>query len=502
MKVNEDIPPVLPDAKAPKTVPLKTKIAFSSGALEEAIVAAASVTTMIFYNQVLGVSAALCGVVFLVASIIDAITDPMLGSISDSIRSRWGRRHPLMLSSVLPLCLGFYLLYVPPGGMSETFYFWWFLATLALLRIGKTLYVVPHNALGAELTDDYHERTSLFGLNAVVGMIGGISLMMLVLLVFFPSTEGYENGLVNPDGYSTMAFMGATAIGLSVLYCVFGTRDQIPLLHNVDGQPVHLRDSWHDLIVLLTSRSYLAITLSWLVMTLSFGIWGTVGTYAFLYGFELSTEQMSIQRFLMLPGMLLALPLAVWLGRKLDKKQTVIVSNLFGAFFVGLPLTLKLLGLFPANDSIWMMVALFGSLCIGFLVYPVAAIIIDSQLADVTDEHEYRTGRRAEGIVFSIRTFMLKATSGLGGLAGGLGLAFIGFPENASQETLTPAMIDGLFFMCGPLYWILVAAGMAIMGMHNLSAVRHGAIMQELRQRRATQNGLIAQEGERLSARA
>ncbi len=470
-------------------VSLKTKIAFSSGSLEEAAVAAAGVATMIFYNQVLGVSAGLCGVVFLVASIIDAVTDPLIGSISDNFRSRWGRRHPFMLSAVVPLTLGFYLLYAPPGGMSEMFYFWWFLATLALLRIGKTLYVVPHNALGAELTDDYHERTSIFGLNAVVGMIGGISLGMLVLFVFFPSTEGYENGLVNPSGYPTMAIAGAIFIGLSLLFCVAGTRDQIPLLHAVDHQPVKLLDNLGDLISLVTSRSYLAICVSWLVMAVSFGIWGIVGTYAYLYGFELSTEQMSIQRLLMLPGMFLALPLATWLGRKLDKKQTVIFSNLFGAFFVGLPLTLKLFGFFPGNDSTWMLVVLFGCLFVGFLVYPVAAIIIDSQLADITDEHELRTGRRAEGIVFSIRTFMLKATGGLGGLFGGMGLAYIGFPEKATREMLTPEIIDGLFFMCGPLYWILVAVGMGIMAMHNLNETRHGEIMNELKERRAAQQG-------------
>ena len=466
-------------------VSLKTKIAFSSGSLEEAAVTAASVTTMVFYNQVLGLSAALCGVVFLIASVIDAVTDPLIGSISDNVRSRWGRRHPLMLVAVVPLTVGFYLLYTPPGGMSEMFYFWWFLATLALLRIGKTFYVVPHNALGAELTDDYHERTSIFGLNAVVGMIGGISLSMLVLLVFFPTTEGYENGLVNPSGYPAMAMIGATFVCLTVLICVGGTRDQIPFLHNVDRQPGNLSDNLSDLISLVTTRSYLAISLSWLVMTVSFGILGVVSVYAYLYGFELSTEQMSIQRFLLLPGMFLALPLAAWLGRKLDKKQTVIFSNLFGAFFVGLPLTLKLIGFFPPNDSIWMIVVLFGSLFVGFLVYPVAAIIIDSQLADITDEHEHRTGRRAEGIVFSIRTFMLKATSGLGGLIAGFGLEYIGFPENATREMLTPETIDGLFFMCGPLYWIIVAAGMGFMALYNLSEKRHGEIMEDLKERRA-----------------
>ena len=194
---------------------------------------------------------------------------------------------------------------------------------------------------------------------------------------------------------------------------------------------------------------------------------------------------MSIQRFVMIPGMFVALPLAAWLTRKLDKKRTVIYSSIVGATLVGLPHALKMIGFFPANDSIWMLPGLFGSLFLGFLILPVSTIVFDSQLADVADEHEYRTGRRAEGLVFSIRTFALKATGGLGGLIGGFGLEIIDFPENATKEMLTTEMLNGLFFMTGPLYWIIVVAGMAFMGMYNLNEKRHGAMMEELQVRRA-----------------
>ena len=110
-----------------------------------------------------------------------------------------------------------------------------------------------------------------------------------------------------------------------------------------------------------------------------------------------------------------------------------------------------------------------------------STIVFDSQLADVADEHEYRTGRRAEGLVFSIRTFALKATGGLGGLIGGFGLEIIDFPENATREMLTTEMLNGLFFMTGPLYWIIVVAGMAFMGLYNLNEKRHGGMIEELK---------------------
>ena len=467
-----------------RKVPTRTRIAFSTGAFEEAAIGAAGIATMVFYNQVLGVSAYLCGIVFFAASVVDAVTDPLVGSLSDNFRSRFGRRHPFMLASLLPLGLGFYLLYAPPAAMSETFYFCWFLAAMVLMRIGKTFFAVPHDALGAELTDDYHARTSILGLNSVVGMVGLVLLSVFVLVVLFPSTEGYENGLLNPDGYPALALVGSAFICLMLLVCVVGTRDQIAHLHDVRHQRVGLLDSLVDLVSLLTTRSYLSICLAWLVMVVSFGILGVVGTYAYLYGFELSTEEMSIQRFVMIPGMLAALPLAAWLTRRLDKKPTVICASVLGAALVGLPPALKMIGFFPPNDSAWMLPALFGSLFLGFLILPVSNIVFDSQLADVADEHEYRTGRRAEGMVFSIRTFGFKATGGLGGLIGGFGLEIIGFPEHATQETLTPEMLNGLFFMTGPLYWAFVAAGMGLMALYAIDERRHGAMIEELKARR------------------
>ena len=471
-------------AERADSVSLKTKIAFSTGALEEAAVSAAGVATMLFYNQVLGVSAYLCGIVFLVASVVDAVSDPLIGSLSDNFRSRWGRRHPFMVAALLPLVSGFYLMYAPPDGMSTTFYFWWFMATMVLLRIGKTFYIVPHDALGAEMTDDYHERTRIFGMNAVFGMAASMLLGVFVLVVLFPSTEGFENGLLNPSGYPVMASLGAAFICITLLVCVGGTYDQIPRLHSVGSQRTQLRDNIGDLLALLRSRSYLSVCIAWLVMLVSGGILGVVATYAFVFGYDLSTEELSIQRFVALPGMIVALPVAAWFTRKFDKKRTVIYACIVVGTLVGLPHTLKMIGWFPPNDSFWLLPSLFGCLFLGFMLLPVVPIVIDSQLADVADEHEYRTGRRAEGLVFSVRTFALKATAGVGGLIGGFGLELIDFPENATKDMLTPAMLDGLFFMCGPLYWLIVGAGMLFMGMYALDKQKHDAMMAELKARR------------------
>ena len=95
-----------------------------------------------------------------------------------------------------------------------------------------------------------------------------------------------------------------------------------------------------------------------------------------------------------------------------------------------------------------------------------------------------KTGRRSEGMVYAFRTFAIKATSSVGNLIGGFGLQIIGFPDNATTETITQETLNGLFFMMGPLYWIICFTGMLFMGMYQLNKTKHAEILKELKERR------------------
>ena len=161
---------------------------------------------------------------------------------------------------------------------------------------------------------------------------------------------------------------------------------------------------------------------------------------------------------------------------------TVAITGIFSA----LPHILKMLGLFPGNESAFLLAALFVPLFIGALVTPVTSIIIDSQLVDVADVHEYQTGSRAEGVVFSLRSFAIKATSGVGGLFAGFGLEFIGFPDNAEVGNLAPETINGLLVMNGPLYLALYLLAIFFMMFYKLDKNRHAEILSELEERRSS----------------
>lgn len=446
---------------------------------------AGGITTILFYNQVLGVSPALAGTAFLIASIFDAITDPTVGTLSDRFRSRWGRRHPFMLASALPIAISFYFLYQPIEGLSETGYFIWLTVFLLLLRLGQTFYLIPHDALGAELTDDYVERSSLFGYNLVAQMILSMVMVGVLLFLIMPTTPDYDNGLLNEARYVVLASVGAVTILFSVLLCTFGTMDQIPFLHQHDvSKKFRLKDFFHELFVLLRNRSYLAACLSMLITFISLGIIGVVANYAYIYVFELSSEEMFWATVAKMPGVIVALPLLAWMSKRLDKKQIVIFIVMATSILVAMPHTLKLLGLFVSNDSPYLLLALFGPLMLGFMIFPVSQIIIDSQLCDVADEHELNTGKRAEGIIFSVRSFGNKTTQGVGGFIAGFGLEYISFPDNAEVGGLAPETIDGLLILNGPVYLVFYLLAVYCMSFYSIDKKRHDEILKALEARR------------------
>ena len=470
-----------------RKVPLRTKLAYSTGTINEAVVSAAGIATLIFYNQVLGVSPALCGLAFTIASIVDAISDPLMGALSDRVTTRWGRRHPAMLVSALPWTVSFYYLYQPLSGLSETGYFVWLTVLLVFVRLSYTVFAVPHNALGAELTDDYHERTSVYGYKVVVWSAASVVLGMIVYWVVFPSTPGYDNGLLNEARYPLLAVSGAIIIFLAIVACTFGTRDQIPFLHDTTSNRPGFKEYIRNMVGLLANPSYVAVCVAWLTLATALGILMVTVNYAYLYAYGLSTEQMSVLTFLKLPGILIALPLATYLTRLLDKKFSFMTTALFAATVIAAPHVFMMAGVFPASNSALYLWAIFAPLFIGYMTLPVMNIVVESQLVDICDLQEYNTGTRDEGVIFAIRTFAMKSTIGLGTLIGGFGLEFIDFPDNAVAGELEPGVVNGLLFMSGPLYFIFMALGVAFMFMYRIDSKRHAEILAVLEERRAAQ---------------
>jgi GPH family glycoside/pentoside/hexuronide:cation symporter len=152
-------------------ISMPRRLAYGAGAFVNNLLAAASGNMMIVLNLGLGMNPVLVGMLGAIPRLTDALTDPVMGYISDNADTRWGRRRPFIFSGIFLAAFLFALLWQLPDGHSEHFYFWWFLIGSILFYIGYTWWVTPWVALGYELTPDYHERTRLMGTQNFIGQL-------------------------------------------------------------------------------------------------------------------------------------------------------------------------------------------------------------------------------------------------------------------------------------------------------------------------------------------
>jgi Na+/melibiose symporter-like transporter len=184
---------------------------------------------LLFYSQVIGLDPRLVGIAITVALVADALSDPIVGYWSDNLRSRWGRRHPFMYASALPVALSYFLLWNPPAGWSQTGLFWYLLLLAILVRTFITFYETPSAALVPELTEDYVERSSLVGYRSYFGWTGGNAVTVLMFFFMFPvmATETIADGRFNRGSYELMGVIASVLIFTSIMVSALGTHSRI-----------------------------------------------------------------------------------------------------------------------------------------------------------------------------------------------------------------------------------------------------------------------------------
>ena len=184
-----------------------------------------------YFSQVLGLDAALAGATTLIALLFDAVSDPLVGMISDKWESKkWGRRHPFMFASAIPLGVATYFLFAPPHGLDQTGLFLWLTVFSILVRLALTLFIVPGMSLGAELTEDYEERTAVTSYRVVFSTFLPGLIFIFGLLTFFKPTAAFENGMQNADSYPSFALFCGFLMTITILISTWGTRETIPFL--------------------------------------------------------------------------------------------------------------------------------------------------------------------------------------------------------------------------------------------------------------------------------
>ena len=435
---------------------------------------------LFFYSNIIGLNPGLAGSAIFIALCIDAITDPLMGTISDRTNSSLGRRHPYMFISFIPMSLGYILLFAPRQGweMSQTDLFLWMTVFTVLTRLGMTLFDIPHRAFGGEVTKDYQERTILMSWREAFGWIAGLSNAFLGYGIFFASTPEYPQGQLNPDAWFPFALTGAIVMIISVLYSSYSTKDEIKSLSKWTGN-ITLTDIFKELRIAIGNKSFLIFFFGNLFLSLSWGLANTLTLFVNTYFWEFEATQIKYFLPIYLMGTLLALYLTPKLVNLFDKRTIVMISISVVGIIAPAAFIFYNLGLTPENGSYELVMFISSFLIILITFNIIGNMVRDSMVGDIADEVELDSGKRQEGILFATVGFMQKLNTGLGSFFAGQVLNFINFDR--SNHTAEQAYT--LAFVQGPITTLLMIVPLIIFSFYSLSALRHKEIIESLKSR-------------------
>lgn len=472
-------------AVSPPPLGLRTKMLFGVGSLAQgAKTVAFAAYLLIFYNQVMGFPASIVSAALMVSLVIDAISNPILGQLSDMTRSRLGRRHPYMYASALPTAVFFYLMFNPPDGMSDAAAFWWVLLVSLGGRLAINLYELPSAALTPELTDDYDQRTSLMTWRYFFGYVGGLGTGSLLFFVLLKPTAEYPVGQLNPTGYNQLGLIGAVVIFVSILLCALGTQDRVKYVRQAAVEPrkpltVHFR----DMMQTLSHRAFLALVGFGILKYTAAGMAGAMAVYFGTFVWELEPKSMGLLTLDGIVAASVALVVAPRLAKRYGKKAVAFTLAIIGVSFSLTPLVLRQLGLFvPAEAERQLVLTLFGLQVVYGICTATSQIMTSSMLADVVEDSLIRTGRHSSGVFFAASSFMQTCTAGFGVLAAGLVLSLSDFPEKAKPGQVPAASVDTLVTLYIPIVAALWTLGLVFLTFYSIDRRQHEANLATLRE--------------------
>lgn len=464
------------------SVPLHLKIGYGIGKGADSMASFWFGTLLlIYYNQALGLPGWLAGLAMMIGLSFDGLSDPAVGSFSDGLRSRIGRRHPLILASAIPVGLCFYLLFAPPEGLGHLGLFFWLLGFGVLTRLATTFFNVPHLSLGAELSADYTERTTIVAWRTSFHVLTGALVAVGVWGYFdaHPGPAGLDGQLIAAN-YRVCAGAVALAMTSVILISGFATLSSVPHLLGRDEprRAFRIAKVLTDLRLALASRSFRALFSGVFLLSVYIGVQASLGTHLLTFFWHL--DELEIRNWQIFAGIggglavLAARPLNGWL----DKRNcTLLGVVLFASASTG-PVLGDLAGWMPADRAalVWTLYLASAAAALGGVL---AVVTGNSMMADVADEHEWVHGVRQEGIYFGSLNFAGKATTALGQLMAGVTVDLVGLDPRSVPAEVPQTVIVNFGLAYSGFIVFMALAGIALAA-YDLGRERHDAIKREL----------------------
>ena len=450
-----------------RKVPLGTTIAYGMPGLGAGYMyLLMSLYVMKFSTDVLLIAPAVMGVIFSISRIWDAVSDPIAGYLSDRTTFKFGRRRTWMLISFIPISFGFLAVFSPPESMQGQSLDLWMMIAILSFYSAITLLNVPHMALGAELSEDYHERTRLFGVRHIGFTLG--SILALVSMSLLISEENNPNGDVRQLAGS-LAFYAIGAMSLMIFFAVSKLKENPEFQNRVNKNPFKaFRDVWIN-----PHAKILIIVL--FIENLGGAVIGVLTLYVTQYIVEAPAWAPLIIFAYMLPSAL-SVPLWIPLSRRFGKIRLWVFSLAFTGISFG--------GIFiiPFLDSITdRLIVMFIGAALGGMAAGCGGAIGPSVKGDVIDYDEYLTGERKEGSYFAALNFVFKSATGIMLLVTGFVLQFSGFIPNQPQTMEVKIALISLYGLVPLIFYSLGAY--LLYKKFKFGEKEHAAIKQQIQER-------------------
>jgi len=470
---------------APPPPSRATKLALGFGAVGPAVITGAfDFFLLIFYSQVIGLDARLVGIAILVALIFDAVTDPVIGYWSDNLRTRWGRRHPFLYASAIPVAVSFYFLWTPPANASQITLLWYVLVLALTIRTAVTFYQTPSSALIPDLSQDYNERTSLFSLRYLFGWTGANALSVFMFFILFPvfATDAIPDGRFNRDAYAIYGMIGSVLIFLAITVSAVGTHARIPYLSTPPPPrrmtPTGIVKEMYDT---LANRSFIALFIGALLGAVASGAASVLSFYFMTYFWGFTDIQMGMVFLGTFLAAVIGFVLAPIVTRTIGKKRGAVIVGLVAFGGAPLPIMLRLFDILPPNGTpfIFWFVTITNVIDVGLIIC--FQILFASMVADLVEESELKTGRRSEGLFTAAVTFVRKSVQGFGVLAATIVLTLAEFPSGADVDEVSADAVWRMGAYYVPLVLTLWLSMVAVISTYRIDQDAHERNVRKLR---------------------
>ncbi len=422
-------------------------------------------------NVGLGISAVLVGVAQMVPRFWDAITDPIMGHISDNTRGRWGRRRPYIFVGGLAVSISFVAMWSVPRDWSDINQFWYFLSFSLVFYTAVTMFEIPHGALGMEMTDDYHERTRLFSAKSLIGNVGAIITPWFYALSHW---DIFKAGGDEVDGMRRVAYVAAAIVLIPAFACAFLCKER----HTKLVSKQERESLFTSLKRTGSNKTFLILVAIVFSTVMGFNLVNGIANYIaifYLYGGDNDTASGLLGyngTVWGITSVAAVFPLMI-LSKHIGKNKTMTTAILLMA---GAQL-LKIVCYNPSYPYLTLIPTVL--LASGMLMFFTLA---SAMVADVCDEDELNSGTRSEGSYYSVFWWFMKMGMAVAYLIAGIIIEMTGFDQTLQVQTEQTLLLMRVFEIGLPI--LLCLGSLVFIRMYPLTEARAYEIKSQLEERR------------------